>query len=386
MNVCFLAQQSVGMVGGGPLIQLRETARYLPEFGVNVGFFNQWEDFPRDQYDLVHLFGANFMNYDVALRLHQFGIPFVVSSIFYTMHSPAFIRLTSATANFAARFFRGIRTDYGFTGEVCRLSKMVLPNTSAEAEIIEKGFGVPHAQVQVIPNGVHERFAQADPKLFVEKYGVQDFVLNVGHIGSQRKNVLNLIRAMQDIDCPLVLIGKVQEGAYAQQCLKEAAKNPRVKIIEGLPNDSPLLASAYAASSVFALPSIFETPGIAALEAGLAGADVVITPYGGTRDYFGDDAIYVEPKSPSSIAEGIQKALSRSHPLLRGVSRVAGRGVSNTSGTVSGRTPDDGRGVSNTSGTVSGPTLQDRIMREFTWQHVAQKTASAYRDAMGSEL
>jgi len=43
-----------------------------------------------------------------------------------------------------------------------------------------------------------------------------------------------------------------------------------------------MLASAYAACDVFVLPSMFETPGIAALEAGLAGAKIVITKYGGT--------------------------------------------------------------------------------------------------------
>ena len=339
MKVCFLAQQSVAMVGGGPLIQLRETARYLPEFGIEVGYFDQWSDFPRHKYDLVHIFGANFMSYDIAQRLHQFGIPFVVSSIFYTMHSPSFIRMTSKAAKVAARLFRGIRTDYGFTGEVCRLSQMVLPNTGSEAEIIKKGFGVPDGQVRVVPNGVHERFATADPEPFIREYGLRDFVLNVGHIGTKRKNVLNLIRAMRGIDSPLVVIGKVQQGAYAAQCLREAKENPRVRIIEGLPNDSPMLASAYAASKIFALPSAFETPGIAALEAGLAGAKIVITPYGGTQDYFGQDAVYVEPGSPSAIADGIRSAIAES----------------------------------------PSTTLRDRIAREYMWQRVAEKTAEAYR-------
>ena len=38
-----------------------------------------------------------------------------------------------------------------------------------------------------------------------------------------------------------------------------------------LDHHDPLLASAYAAARVFALPSWFETPGLAALEAALAG-------------------------------------------------------------------------------------------------------------------
>jgi glycosyltransferase involved in cell wall biosynthesis len=194
----------------------------------------------------------------------------------------------------------------------------------------------------VIPNGVDERFYHADPTLFVQEYGVRDFVLNVGHIGTGRKNVLSLVRALKNIDHPAVIIGKVQENAYSRQTLNEAALNPNIRIIEGLANDSPLLASAYAAARVFAFPSRYETPGIAALEAGLAGASVVITPYGGTRDYFGNDAIYVEPDSVDSIADGIRRALQSERSTA----------------------------------------LRERIRREYLWPVVAEKTAAAYRAAL----
>ena len=72
-----------------------------------------------------------------------------------------------------------------------------------------------------------------------------------------------------------------------------------------------MLASAYAAARLFVLPSLFETPGIAALEAGLAGSGVVITPHAGTRDYFGDHAVYVDPYSVADIRRGIREGLSR---------------------------------------------------------------------------
>ena len=342
MNVCFIAQPSVSMVAGGPLIQLRETARYLSEFGAHVDLFNQWENFPRDKYDLVHIFGANFMNYDVALRLHHFGIPFVLSSIFFTTRSPRAVRLARRLTNLVPRFISGLRTDYTFTEEMCRLSRMVLPNTTAEASIIIKGLEVPSANVQVVPNGVNRRFVEADPTLFINQYGIKDFVLNVGHIGSGRKNVLNLIRAMKGVERPLVIIGKVHQGEYADACLQEAKANPRVTIIEGLPNDSEMLGSAYAASEVFALPSLFETPGIAALEAGLAGAKVVITPYGGTRDYFAEEAIYVEPKSIESIREGIEQSLKMPR----------------------------------------SSTLQEHILHHYTWRSVAEKTVEIYRSVL----
>jgi glycosyltransferase involved in cell wall biosynthesis len=343
MRVCIIAQQSISMVAGGPRIQALQTARYLPEYGVEVEFFNAWQEYDWSKFDLAHIFGANHMTYDIALRLHQFGVPFVVSSIFFSERGPAFMRFAGQVETVANKLFSGIWTDYGFTRRVCQLSRRVLPNTSEEAKLISEGLGIEGSKVEVIPNGVEERFYHADPALFVQEYGLRDFILNVGHIGSQRKNVLSLVRALKDIDHPAVIVGKIHRNAYSDRCLKEAAQNPNIRIIDGLANDSPMLESAYAASRVFAFPSYFETPGIAALEAGLAGSSVVITKYGGTRDYFGDKAIYVEPHSVRSITEGITTALH----------------------------------------TERSSALREHIRREFLWPVVAEKTARAYRRVVG---
>lgn len=343
MRVCFIAQQSVRLVAGGPWIQAQETARALTDAGVTVEWFNQWQPFDAAKYDLVHLFGANMMSYDIALRLRQFGVPFVVSSIFFTLRSPRQIRFALKAEQLLQRGVGGgVRTDFGITAAVCHAANAVLPNTSAESAIITSGFGVDPEKVHVVPNGVHLRFANATPDLFLQQYGIQNAVLNVGHIGSVRKNVLGLLKAMQRVDAPLVLIGKIQRGEYADQCLQLARKNPRVEIIDGVANDSELLASAYSACPVFALPSLFETPGIAALEAGLAGATVVITEHGGTRDYFGSEGMYVNPHSTASIADGITKGLA------------APRGM----------------------------VLRQRIEKEYLWERVGELTLRAYQKAL----
>ncbi|MBL7989229.1 MAG: glycosyltransferase family 4 protein [Chlorobi bacterium] len=344
MRVCFIAQQSVRLVAGGPWVQAQETAQALTSAGVTVEWFNQWEPFDAGKYDLVHLFGANMMSYDIAVRLRQFGVPFVVSSIFFTLRSPRQIRLALKAERLLQRGVGGgFRSDFGITAAVCHAANAVLPNTTAESAIITGGFGVEPEKVHVVPNGVNARFANATPELFLQQYGIQNAVLNVGHIGSVRKNVLGLLKAMQRVDAPLVLIGKIQRGEYADRCLELAKKNPRVEIIEGVANDSPLLESAYSACPVFALPSFFETPGIAALEAGLAEATVVITQHGGTRDYFGSDGIYVNPSSTNSIANGINKALA----------------------------------------TPPSTGLRQRIEKEFLWERVGELTLLAYRRVLG---
>ena len=88
---------------------------------------------------------------------------------------------------------------------------------------------------------------------------------------------------------------------------------------------------------------MYETPGIAALEAGLAGAKVVITPHGGTKDYFKDMATYIDPYSITSIRSGIETTLNQE----------------------------------------SDNQLRDYIKNNFLWEKVADLTANIYHQILG---
>ena len=59
--------------------------------------------------------------------------------------------------------------------------------------------------------------------------------------------------------------------------------------------------SAYRACEVFVLPSLLETPGLAALEAAAQGARVVITEVGARANTLGRWPTYVDPASASSL-------------------------------------------------------------------------------------
>jgi glycosyltransferase involved in cell wall biosynthesis len=140
-------------------------------------------------------------------------------------------------------------------------------------------------------------------------HGSEDFVLYVGRI-EPRKNVLGLVRATCAARLPLVVIGDPVPGhePYAHAC--HTAGQGTVRWLGGLSHDDPLLASAYAAARVFALPSWFETPGLAALEAALAGCAVVLTPFGCTREYFGDRVPYARPDRPAALVQALKTAWS----------------------------------------------------------------------------
>jgi len=339
MKVCLAGYQAISILHGGPNTQLRKTARYLPEFGVEPTLFDPWSRLKKEDCDLFHLFAANIGTYHLAREIHALGIPLVVSPIIYSLHSVGFVRNILRLTHVAQKMGKGIWSDYSLASDICNWASLVLPNTQAEADLVCQGLGVPPKNVTVVPNGVDERFYHADPGLFKEKYGMEKFILNVGHVGYERKNILALIKALGEIDHPAVIIGRIVEGKYGNACVSEAAKHKHILLIGGLENDSELLASAYAACDVFVLPSLFETPGIAALEAGLAGAKIVVTEYGGTREYFGERARYVDPRSVTSIRNGIIEALN----------------------------------------TKRSDDLREHIHREYLWPRVAEKTAEAYR-------
>ncbi|MDP2207398.1 MAG: glycosyltransferase family 4 protein [Bacteroidota bacterium] len=309
MKVFLATYQSVMMLKGGPRTQVLETKAALEKLGVEVHLFDMWQTLKKGDCDIFHIFGSGIATYHFAREVAKLGIKLVVSPIFFSRHSSQYIKRVLWFDKTVLKKIRGVWTDYGFVSEMCKWVDAVLPNTKKEAELIELGLGVQREKIHVVPNGVNERFLNADPSLFVKTYGISNFILNVGHIGPGRKNVLRLVRALNLIDKPAVIIGRMEAGKELDAIRKEAGK--KILLLDNILNDSDLLASAYAACDVFVLPSLFETPGIAALEAGLAGAKIVITKYGGTEEYFGDYAEYIEPTSVDSIAEGIRKAIAR---------------------------------------------------------------------------
>lgn len=335
--------QAVSILHGGPNTQLRRTMEHMSNFGVEVKLFDPWKPFNKNECDLFHLFAANIGTYHLANEIHTLGIPLVTSPIFYRRHSPRLLKAVLSGTRLAQNISRAVWTDVSITADVCDWSRKILPNSHAESELVQRALGVPASKIAVVPNGVDERFLSADRDLFIKTYGIENFLLNVGHIGHRRKNVLALIQALGKIDYPAVIIGRVIAGNYGAACIREAAKYKHIKLIDGLDNESEILASAYAAADTFVLPSLFETPGIAALEAGLAGAKIVITPHGGTQEYFGEMAEYVDPNSIEGIRDGIIKALSKDK--------------------------DD--------------RLQEHIRREFLWRRISEKTANVYKAMMG---
>ena len=150
------------------------------------------------------------------------------------------------------------------------------------------------------------------------------------------KNQLNLIRALNNTDFTLVLIGAAapNQQEYYRSCRKIAAKN----IVFHDHVTQRQLVEYYAVAKVHALPSWFETCGLSSLEAGAMGCNLAITEKGFTRDYFGEQAFYADPGNVESIYKAVEAASNADYR----------------------------------------EELQIKIREQFTWNRAAAITAKAY--------
>jgi glycosyltransferase involved in cell wall biosynthesis len=295
---------------GGGENQLVQTGRHLERLGVPVRLFSPWTDRIEDA-RLLHLFGMSREGLALARVANSRKVPVVLSPIcWYEPHALAALetRPGRRLASLAAWGLRSIAPGVpSWRRELLQRALRVVPNSRAEANQLIRLFGVRGWRVRVVPNGVLPAIGAASPDLFRDSWGDEPFVLTVGRI-EPRKNTLGLIRATRPLDLRMAVIGEAPPGfeSYEREC--RSAGGDRVWWLGRLDHHDPLLASAFAAARVFALPSWFETPGLAALEAALAGCAVVITPYGSTREYFGGLVEYARPNRATEIREAVWRA------------------------------------------------------------------------------
>ncbi|MDP8209260.1 MAG: glycosyltransferase [Candidatus Stygibacter australis] len=311
MSIYFYSYPSLKINPGGPTYKTAMLHKHLSRLGMDVKLFNMWEDIKFTENDLFYIFTANISTYPLTVNLTQKGIKYIVNPIFYSNHNAGKIKLYRDLEKPFRSLFKRSFSDYYITETICRDAEKILPNTEAERDLLHNAFNLKAAKFQVLHNGVEKRFADSDPALFQEKYGLKDFVLYSGHLGPVRKNGLNIIKAMQKVDAPCVIIGDTLVNDEGKKCLAEIEKNSNITYLGWIDHNDPILESAYAACHSYILPTRYETPGRAALEAGLAGANIVITPKGGTKEYFAEHALYPDPLDVNAIAKSIEESLNK---------------------------------------------------------------------------
>jgi len=357
VKILFLSRASLFTVKGGDTIQVLKTAEALRQYdiGVDIKLCNE-KNIHYAEYALIHFF--NIRPADMMLHIKKSSLPYVVSTIYVDYAKPnaqkaagARDRILNLFSSDAQEYIKTIakailrREKIISKGYIWKLHKRsvkwtlenaaaLLPNSENEYKRLLDAYAV-EKMYTVIPNA-------ADTEIFnyrQEEIKLKDnnMVICVARI-EQRKNQLNLIKALNDTDFQLYLIGSPAPNhtGYYSECKRVSKSN--IHFIEAIAQEE--LVQYYKKAKVHILPSWFETTGLASLEALFCGCNIVITQYGDTRDYFdASEFIYCKPESVISIREAVEKAASME----------------------------------------INTRLIDNAMEKYNWQKTAEKTFSVYK-------
>ncbi len=314
MKIAFFTYPSAFQNIGGGEILLLKLKEYLEKEGQEVDLFDSWSA-KMESYDFLHVFGSVKDCLGLVRVANVRKVKVAITPLLWSDARRALFTEGSllTKADFVARHVAKWVFPW-FPSSRRKLllhSDLIFPNSNTELKQIARMFSIPIGKMRVVYNGVDKEFAKADPVLFRACHGREPFVLGVGRV-EPRKNQLNLIRAVKRIkDKKLFLIGSPVSGFedYFHKCQEEGAGF--VTFLPTLKHDDPLLASAYAACELFVLPGWFETPGLVAMEAALAGARIIATDGGSTREYFKDHVDYFNPANPLDIQGQVMRTLRK---------------------------------------------------------------------------
>jgi glycosyltransferase involved in cell wall biosynthesis len=173
---------------------------------------------------------------------------------------------------------------YRHAAETC---DVIVVNSEFTANDVAERLGFPRDRIVVAHPGVDERFTIVPSNTVLQ--GPGDYVLMLTP-GDPRKNHANLAAAV------------------------ELLPDLRLMAPEHVPYDE--LPALYREAAVFAYPSFFEGFGMPILEAMASGTAVVASSHPSLDEAAGDAAVRVDPESPESIAEGLERALAERDSLV----------------------------------------------------------------------
>jgi glycosyltransferase involved in cell wall biosynthesis len=212
-----------------------------------------------------------------------------------------------------------------------RASQIITVSNHVKNDLLRE-FPVESNRIRVIPNGVDRRFRPtADAQGFRARYQLPErYVLFVGQTQTNKNlkraiDAVALARAKYNLDHQFIIAGMPSEDdTRLKNYVRDRNLADMVRFI-GYVDDSDL-PNLYSGAELFLFPSLTEGFGIPPLEAMSCGVPVVAAHASCLPEVLGDAAIWVNPLSVESIADGIATGLldetARKLAIAKGLSRA----------------------------------------------------------------
>lgn len=360
MRIGVVTRNDTDRIAGGDAIMLQNIRRQIAPLGVEMQSVPVGElaYFSGDALHLTQLYQLDVaeaaLNCAMSKHLPLFASPLLEEQLaiwfrqiitkpskWRTLASMFGQRLTELVYQQWQTIRRMRSTDWQRQRRIIEISHLV-PNSRYELRHLGHWFGLPDLSASVVPLGVDpDIYGNVDfptEELPVELKSLQGrYILQVGVI-SLRKNQDGLLRALMNMDLPIVFLGRPSpyELEYCEEVAVLADQRKNVIFLERVREST--LPSLYKGAALHVLPSWSERPGLVTLEAAACCCKVVSTNRSPIYEYLGDQAGYCDPSLPSDIKRAVQEALNK--PV--------------------------------------SPDLSSYVLRQFTWQRTAERLRDVY--------
>jgi glycosyltransferase involved in cell wall biosynthesis len=289
---------------GGVYRELLTRKTMAEQQGARTELFHMWDAAQLRTAQVLHSFFPAAGSYPLCRAARTAGCRLVVSPI-YDYLLPGFVARGWIALS---HMVRPVLTHLGELARVLEIADAVVVRSQAERRDMRRIFGITEEKLHLVWNALPEPAQTEAAEIPPELEGIEKGVLFAGDVANPRKNVVRLIEAAAPLGVPVVICGPTRPGQVTDRVMTLAGVHRNVRVAGKL--SRPILSALMARARVFALPSLCEGTGLAAMEAGSMGCNVVVTTGGGTIDYFADLATYVNPRCVRSIRTGLETALS----------------------------------------------------------------------------
>lgn len=297
MKVGFLIQEISCASGKGDGVrnQAFTWAEGLRKRGVDVHMVGPWDMKNFYDYDIVHLFGYYpALERDLSYLKGKFKAKIGLSPIIDTNRSPLITKMAS--------FLHAPKLHmYSPLGSLRRSVNYLdgwFVRSEYEKCYIKKAIDVPNDRLfKVMLSTRLPGYNETNIKR-------EDFCLLVSYLPSARKNIWRLIDAAIKYKFRLVLAGTKTNPEQYERLLSRVKGYDNIEVL-GYQTDEGLI-DLYRRARVFALPSLLEGVGLVALEAAANGCDIVLSEWGGPKEYYNGMAKLVNPLSVDEIGRAVR--------------------------------------------------------------------------------
>lgn len=187
----------------------------------------------------------------------------------------------------------------------------IIADSYASVKSIHKYLGAPHDKLKLVYLAADEKFKRIKAK---NKYKLPSiFVLYVGDV-NWNKNIPNLVKACEQLNYPLVIVGKL-----AAEVEKLDLNHVELRHLRGIDWSKVIrlgfvptndLVAIYNLAKVYCQPSFAEGFGLPVLEAMACGTPVACSNTSSLPEIAGENAIYFDPYDIKSMSQAIIKAMN----------------------------------------------------------------------------